>query len=258
MIKVQSFSRGKTKDKNEDYFDYNESCFVLVDGTTDKSGSKYNGKTGGEIISKLVAREALSSVLTGVELVNFLNKKIYKLYQDLNITDKIVDPKYRFSGCCIVVRIIGTKIVVTYVGDAGFRINGSKIYKESKEIDINTAEKRAQYIKDTGDIVGSREYIMPLLLKQFEYQNNPDHPLGYGTIDGTNTPAKFVKIFEYPKDQIRLIELFSDGYFAVPTGTTIKDWENLFQKVEQEDPDKWKKYKSTKSKDDRTIAIIEF
>ncbi len=99
---------------------------------------------------------------------------------------------------------------------------------------------------------------MPLLLKEFEYQNNPQKLLGYGVIDGTYTPAKFVKTFEYDLKKIHTIELFSDGYFDVPKEVSIKSWEKSFEKVEKEDPDKWKKYKSTKSKDDRTIAIIEF
>jgi len=54
------------------------------------------------------------------------------------------------------------------------------------------------------------------------------------------------------------MELFSDGYFDIPQEVSIEAWEKSFEKVEKEDPDKYKKYKSTKSKDDRTIAIIRF
>lgn len=38
----------------------------------------------------------------------------------------------------------------------------------------------------------------------------------------------------------------------------IENWEKSFEKVKKEDPNKQKKYKSTKSKDDRGVAIIEF
>ena len=257
MIQVQTFSKGKTQEKNEDYFDYNDTCFVIADGVTDKSDKKYGGKTGGELISRLVVKQALSSALTGVSLINFLNKKVSELYKDLGITNDIKDPKYRFACGCIVVKIVKEKIIITYIGDLGFRINGNKIHQEIKQLDIDNAEERSGYIKKTGDINGSREHIMPSLLKQFEYQNNPHHTLGYGVVDGTDTPSKFVKVFEYPKDEIHMIELFSDGYFAVPSGNTIASWEDAFEKVEKEDPDKYKKYKSTKSKDDRTIAIIK-
>lgn len=257
MIRVQTFSKGKTAERNEDYFDYNKTSFVIADGATDKSGRSYSEKTGGQIVSKLVVQEALSSALNGAELVDFLNKKVYQQYESLNITNDIARPQYRFTSGCIVVRIIAEQVFITYIGDLGFRINGNTVYQEVKQIDIDNAEERANYIKQTGDIHGSREHIKPLLLKQLEYQNNPQHPLGYGAIDGTTTPEKFIKTFQYPKKEIHLLELFTDGYFSIPSGTTISDWEKAFEKVEQEDPDKCKTHKSTKSNDDRTIAIIQ-
>ena len=258
MINVKTFSKGKREYRNEDYFDYNENCFVIADGATDKSGRKYDHKTGGEIVSQIVVNECLSINLNGIELVNHINKKVQELYNKLNISEKIKAPKFRFTCGFICARIINNKIIITYLGDLGFRINGTEVYQEIKQIDINNSEERSKYIRETNDIEGSRNYIMPLLLKQFRYQNNSLDPLGYGVIDGTETPSKFVKIFEYDIKKIETIELFSDGYFDVPQEISIEAWEKIFEKVEQEDPDKWKKYKSTRSEDDRTIAIIEF
>lgn len=258
MVKVQTFSKGKIENKNEDYFDYNEICLVIADGATDKSGRKYDNKTGGELVSQIVVKECLSSNLNGIELVNHLNESVKKLYTDISILNEIQNPKFRFTCGFICIRIVGDKILITYLGDLGFRINGSEIYQETKQIDIDNSEARSKYIRETNDVNGSRDHIMPLLLKQFEYQNNPQEPLGYGVIDGTHTPTKFVKSFEYDLGKIHTIELFSDGYFDVPQEASIEAWEKSFEKVEKEDPDKWKKYKSTKSKDDRTIVIIEF
>jgi serine/threonine protein phosphatase PrpC len=254
---VESFSQGKNNERNEDFFGYNEECFVVADGATDKSGKKYMDKTGGEIISRLAVKEILASPLNGIDLIDFINKKVHELYRELNITNEITDPKLRFSCCVVVARIVGSKLVITCLGDSGFRINGDKFYVETKQVDVDNAKERAKYIQKTGDISGSREYIMPLILKQFEYQNNPNHPLGYGAIDGTSTPSQFIKVFEYRIDTVSTIELFTDGYFVIPKGITIKDWEESFQKGEQEDPDKYIKYLSTKSKDDRTVAIIK-
>ena len=258
MVKVQTFSKGKIENKNEDYFDYNETCFVIADGATDKSGRKYNNKTGGELVSRIVIKECLSTNLNGIELVNHLNNKIKELYVELNILEDAQDAKFRFTCGFICARIIENKVLITYLGDLGYRINGSEIYQETKQIDNENSEARSKYIRETNDVSGSRDHIMPLLLKQFEYQNTPQEPLGYGVIDGTETPSKFVKTFEYDLDIIHTIELFSDGYFDVPQEVSIEAWEKTFEKVEKEDPDKWKKYKSTKSKDDRTIAIIQF
>lgn len=258
MAQVRTFSKGKTRDRNEDYFAYNKNCFAIADGATDKSGKKYNDKTGGELVSRIVVNECLSANLNGIELVNHLNQKTKELYGKLKILEETKDPKHRFTCGFICVRLINNKIIITYLGDSGMRINGTEVYQETKQIDIDNSEERAKYIRETNDIKGSREHIMPLLLKQFEYQNNPQELLGYGVIDGTKTPSKFVKIFEYNQDKIKIIELFTDGYFDIPQEVSIEAWEKIFEKVEKEDPDKWKKYKSTKSKDDRSIVIIKF
>ncbi len=257
MIKVISFTKGKSEDRNEDYFDYNDNSFVIADGATDKSGKKYASMTGGEIVSRLVVQESLATSLVGADLINYLNRQVYKLYKELGITREINDPKYRFSTCIVAVRVLDGQLIFTCLGDSGFRINGEDVYVELKQIDVNNAKERAKYIRETGDVMGSREHIMPLLLKQFKYQNDPIHPLGYGVIDGTKTPKKFVKLYTFPIESVRTIELFTDGYFSVPGGVSIKEWEKEFKVVEEEDPDKCLKHLSTKSKDDRTVAIIK-
>ncbi|MDD3285472.1 MAG: hypothetical protein PHG95_02455 [Patescibacteria group bacterium] len=255
---VQSFSIGKDNNKNEDYFGYNDDCFVVTDGATDKSGREYNSQTGGEIISKIVVDETLACNLNGIELIEYLNNKVAKLYEKFKIVSEISDAKFRFSCYLVAVRIINNKVVITSIGDTSFRINGQNVFSDVKQVDVNNAEQRAKYIEETGDIAGSREYIMPLLIKQFEYQNNSQDPLGYGVIDGTSTPAKFIKTFEYNISDIKTIEIFTDGYFSIPSGTSIEDWEEAYEITEKEDPNKYMRYKSTKSKDDRTVLIIDF
>lgn len=243
MVNVKTFSKGKVENKNEDYFDYNNTYFVIADGATDKSGTKYNNQTGGELVSKITVKESLSTNLNRIDLVNHINRKVQKLYDQLDIQDKIKNPKFRFTCGFICVRLMGNKVLVTYLGDLGVRINGTEVYQETTQVEINNSEIRSKYIQETNDIEGSRKHIMPPLLKQFEYQNNTQEPLGYGVIDGTITPLRFVKTFEYNLDEVKTIELFSDGYFDTPKEVSIVAWEKVFEKVEQEDPDKWKKYK---------------
>jgi hypothetical protein len=256
MTNVQFFSKGKVTDRNEDCFDHNDDCFVLADGATDKSGRRYDGKTGGELVSRIIAEVCLSTELNGPELVRHINNKVNELYVKLEIDKDIIDAKYRFTSGFICVRLIKNNVTITYLGDLGFRINGKTAYQETFQIDTINSEKRASYIKTTGDINGCQNYILPFILKQFDYQNNPRHTLGYGVIDGTTTPSKFIKVFKYNKKDVKTIELFTDGYYDIPKNATIKAWENLYKKIELEDPDKWIKYKSVKSKDDRTVAII--
>jgi len=258
-FKVDIFTKGKVQDKNKDFFGHNESTFVLADGSTDKSGNTYSGKTGGEIASRVIVETCLSCKLTGSKLVSVLNESLKNVYKNLGIYDRAQkDPVYRFSSTLVFAGISDKRLNVTVVGDSGFRLNGRNSYCFPKTIDLLTSNARADYITKTGDIENSREFILPLLKKQLEYQNNANHVLGYGSIDGIFTPKQFIKEYSFDMGKIKTVEIFSDGYSSVPLQVSIKDWERKYKEVEKEDPYKYLKYKSTKNKDDRTVAIIKF
>jgi hypothetical protein len=95
---------------------------------------------------------------------------------------------------------------------------------------------------------------------QGRHQNNPDSPLGYGCLDGTAIPERFIGrlLLKAPQQ----IELFSDGYFAPGHGFGAASWEERFAEVEHEDPAKIARYASVKGSvggmwsDDRTYLGI--
>lgn len=256
MIQVDTFSKGKVNNKNEDAFKNSDTCFVVADGATDKSNKKYDGKTGGEIVANLIVKLCIKSKLNGFELVEYINTELHKLYKKYRILSVTRDPMYRFTAVFVVARLIEDKIVVTIVGDVGLRINGNKKYQFANPNGEIHAKIRSDYIKKTGDIEGGRSQILPIIIEEYKYQNHPSHKLGYGVVDGTKTPKKYVEIFKYNVEDINTIELFSDGYYDEPKGTTIEDWERMYARIEKEDPYKYKKYLATKPKDDRTIMII--
>lgn len=259
MAQVEFFSKGKAEERNEDFYGFNDSAFVVADGATDKSGRMYEGKTGGEIVSRLVVETCLSSGLFGVTLVQSINSALKNIYSNFGILEETrKDKKYRFTCGFVSVLDGEDEWVITSLGDSGFRINGEETHMEVFQVDVANSEARSKYIRETGDIEGSRAHILPLLIREFEYQNNPDHLLGYGFIDGEKTPEKFVQVFRYPKSFIKTLELFTGGYFDVPKEVSLKAWEETYDRVEREDPHKYLKYKSTKSKDDRTIMIVRF
>jgi hypothetical protein len=255
-IQIEKFSKGKNEERNEDYFNYDNDTFVLADGATDKNNSSFGGKSGGELISKLIAEETLKVKYNGKELAEYLTTKASNLYKEIN-PQALDDGSKRFSSTLICVRILNDKILITQIGDTSFRINGKEIYKNDKLIDELNAKARSNYIIATGDIEGGREYIMPLLKNQHIYLNNPISILGYGFIDGTEIPEKFIKTFEFNLKNIQTIELISEGYFSLPNEVSIQAYEREYLKVENEDPYKYKKYLSTKSSDDRTVVIIK-
>ena len=97
---------------------------------------------------------------------------------------------------------------------------------------------------------------------QYRFCNLDGHSLGYGVLNGNQTRGPDVLSFERPKDAVRTIELFTDGYLTCPQGTRVHDWEAEFRRVEQEDPAKAGTYPGVKGSssqyfsDDRTVVTV--
>jgi len=111
--------------------------------------------------------------------------------------------------------------------------------------------------------------VPPLLLAgiaggQYGYCNRVDHSLGYAVLDGTHTQGPDVLSLSRPKSEVRSIELFTDGYMSCPVGTSVRDWEDEFFRVEAEDFHKCgtfagvKGSTSTQFSDDRSVLTVHF
>lgn len=243
---VSLFSAGKQPPKNEDTAVYSETCFVVCDGSTGKQGGLNEGKTGGEIASSLVAAAALQSDLNGVELVDYISSVLHE------------EQAMELETTLVCARIVGTQLVITQVADTAFRVNTSDNYTNPAIIDTLMSETRARYIALTQDVEGGRDYIMPLLLAESSYRNNDASPAGYGVLDGSPVPPKFIKLYTFDLADIRTLEIYTDGYFALPPTATIESYEALHATVQERDPYKCLDYPSTKPNDDRTIMIVDF
>lgn len=254
---IRFFSEGKNPPKNEDVIAYSDTILVLSDGATDKSGQVFEGRTGGEIAAELAVNVCLKSQKNGTELINEITSQLKELYEQIN-PNALEDSAYRFAATLVVARIVNDEVIITQVGDSSFRINGTDTYTNNKLVDYLTANTRKAYIEETGDVAGSRDFIMPLLKAQHRYQNNAELPLGYAVIDGTPVPEQFIKIHALPLNTVRSIELVSDGYYGVfPESISIEAYETLFKNIEEVDPDKYRQYVSTKTSDDRSVLIAE-
>jgi len=256
---IEVFSKGKNPTRNEDFHGSNDNTIIVADGSTDKSGGSYifDGKemTGGEIVSRLIVSICLEADLTGIELSKTLNSRIHDCYKEL-APRALQETIFRFSAFFVCAKIIASNLVITQIGDVSYRVNGVELHEDYKEIDLANAKLRAEYIKKhPDDVEGGRKEILKNLKQQFEYQNNPTHQFGYGAIDGTSTPEKFIRVQVLPLNDVQILEIWSDGYFRVADESTIESWEKSYKIVENEDPDKYLRYLSTKSSDDRTILI---
>ena len=99
---------------------------------------------------------------------------------------------------------------------------------------------------------------------QYGYCNRAGHSLGYAVLDGTHTQGPDVLSLSRPKSEVRSIELFTDGYMSCPAGTSVRDWEDEFFRVEAQDFHKCgafagvKGSTSTQFSDDRTVLTVHF
>lgn len=252
---IEQFSEGKNPPKNEDFVGFNDTTIVLSDGATDKSGQRFNGRSGGELAAELVVTTCLQSNHSGEALITDITSALRSLYEQINPA-ALTDSSYRFAATVVVAKLSDEDLIITQVGDSSFRINGTDTYVNTKHVDTLTANARKQYIELTNDIAGSRDFILPLLKAQHVYQNNADSPLGYGVIDGSPVPTRFIQTFTFKKSEVSSLELVSDGYYAAfPKTVSIDAYEALHEHIEQVDPHKCGAYLSTKLSDDRTVII---
>jgi hypothetical protein len=262
---LNAFTEGKNPDRNEDAFGCNETSIVLSDGATDKSGFKYEEnpqtgiyKTGGEMAANIAVQTALASDLNGQELVDAITAAMREYYAQ-HAPIALENSAYRFAATLVVARVVDAQLVITQIGDTVFRINGQNEYTSDKEVDRINANLRREYIEKTGDIPGGRAHILPRLQEQHKLQNNDEDALGYGALDGSPVPAKFVKTFSFPLSEVHTLEIATDGYFgAFPDSATIEAYEELHRHIEATDPHKIGEFVSTKTADDRTVLIAEF
>lgn len=97
---------------------------------------------------------------------------------------------------------------------------------------------------------------------QFHLANQPDHPLGFDTLNGTLPVLGQWVDQTHPKSAITSIEIFTDGYPDIPEGTSVADWEAAFFAAEDSDYHKTGRFASVKGStadqffDDRTVLIL--
>ncbi len=252
---LEVFSVGKNPPRNEDLVGSNETTIVLSDGATDKTGQDFDGHTGGELAAQVVVETSLNSELYGEALAYEVGDALRALYEKIN-PSALSDSAYRFAATMVVAQLRDDQLIITQVGDSSFRINGRDVYTNNRSIDTLTANARKEYIEATGDIAGSRDFIMPLLKAQHVHQNNNDSTLGFGVIDGSPVPAKFIKTYTFEHRDVTTLEIVSDGYYgAFPSEVSIDAYEALRETIEETDPNKCGEFASTKLNDDRTVII---
>jgi hypothetical protein len=273
-VRARYLSIGKNSEqpeKNEDKLAIAGRTFVLADGSTPKAGNskEINGRSGGQIAADIAMHTVLNTRLNGRELVDAVTAALADFYAEHN-TEALEHDWATFATTFIAARVEkgpgGPELVITRVGNSGFRINGQLVVNDAPLVDAHDAYARAEAMQQHIDAgmseaeaaVKGREAIMPSLNNQWRLWNNADHRLGFGYVNGRHVPDKFIGVHRYPLRTVQTLELFSDGYELVPQGISLKDWEEAWLWVQVNDPYRYKQFMATKTADDRSVAVLRF
>ncbi|MCW9732291.1 hypothetical protein L5B97_02115 [Avibacterium sp. 20-15] len=255
----------------EDGLFFNDHYLAVFDGATDKSGKKYDGKKGGR-----VSRDIIQSVFQSLppntpkeDVLKRINQEYQKFYAQNKDIDFEKNPLFRPTATLIWYNFDTNELVA--IGDSKARINGTAYNDEEKLVDTLNSALRVKVIKELGltdqqvaDNDLGRFYILPLLKRQAEFQNNPNAPKAFQfwAIDGFDIPPSELRVWKFD-NRPKIIELSSDGYETYPKEATIESYEKALHHVLETDKLRIK-HPSTKgvakgnySFDDRAVLIYQ-
>lgn len=126
-------------------------AYAVIDGVTDRLGTRYDGMLSGQYAAMTVQRalEHLLSAPDGTEdpvaVVKSLTATLAAAYRQHGVAEKVKsDWNLRISAALALVLIRPEAVDVVLVGDSGVRINGERIIRVEKDLDLITAILRRQ------------------------------------------------------------------------------------------------------------------
>jgi hypothetical protein len=253
MKVIESFVEGKDRDPSlcEDLIFIGENFAAVFDGATDKVDARYEEIPGGRFAVEVLAKamERLHPEASPPEGVRHLSAE---LSAAISANGSARDPRDDPSASAVIFSIARSEI--WRVGDCSWSLDGEADLGE-KLIDRITAETRAALLEamliggaSMDDLRASdpgRAMVLQLLEEQYRFRNiaDPSCRLGFGAIDGTPVPARFIEAV--PVGPSRDIVLATDGYPRLLP--TLKEAEAALLDDIAIDPLRIGDYKSTKA-----------
>lgn len=162
MRQLEAFTLGKKfghPEANEDSLVIMPNLgYAVIDGVTDRNGTRYGGMLSGQFASRTVQRAVEEFLLAqgrsyrpdlqfqgGEHFVDYLGKAIFQGYVE-NDAVAAVEADWKLRGGCTVMAalLIGDRLEVVAVGDSGIRINGEETLQVLKPLDDVTAILRRE------------------------------------------------------------------------------------------------------------------
>ena len=257
----------------EDQIVVNNHFAAVIDGASSKTERTYREKSSGRFAADLLksAINRLPEDATFEQACDFLTYSFAKYYHKENTYHHLENnPVDRPTASVAIYSDYQQEVWL--IGDCQCLV-GKKLHIRQKRADQVIASVRALYLElllqSDGFTVESlqaydlsRDYILPLLKTQIEYQNSTNnHPFSYSVIDGF--PIIDVNTAVIPLgSNNKPIVLATDGYPKLYT--SLSQSENFLQKALEQDPLCYQKFQSTKglytgniSFDDRAYLKIQ-
>ncbi|MEC8259760.1 MAG: hypothetical protein VX032_05025, partial [SAR324 cluster bacterium] len=108
------------------------------------------------------------------------------------------------------------------------------------------------------------KFLQQGVVSQHRFANHGDLPLGYASLNGKPLAGEGMLFFSRPRSAVQSIELFTDGYFSLPSEIDLAAWEAEFQRVEEVDSHKIDRFPAIKGStssefsDDRSVVIVRY
>ncbi len=244
MKVVESFVMGKHPDQSlcEDVIISTPDFVGVVDGATDKSGARFEGKTGGKFAADVIASEfsrlpADSTARAAVEAVSVA------LRDELRRVRPDVEPSSTDGPTATLLAFSAARNEVWRVGDAAWISSAADKQSVTRKIDAVCGAARGALIRayelagreiPSGEDPG-RALIKPLLEAQYIFRNNEAaEDLAFGAIDGGPVPDMCLEIFEIDATAHSELAFGSDGYQEV--FMSLAETERQLERLLRDDP----------------------
>jgi hypothetical protein len=170
--------------------------FAVIDGVTDRSGTRYGAMSSGQFASRVAQRATEVYVRAqgqpdqpdlrfrgGVHFVAWLTAALRDAYRVHGRLEAVTADRRLRASCTIVAGLlIGDRLEVVAVGDSGIRINGSETVQVLKPLDDVTSLLRREtwrYFADAGRSVEDCDALSTLMT----WQGTGNQPAGSPTAD---------------------------------------------------------------------------
>lgn len=240
-------SKSGRKCDNEDLLVMTPAFIAVVDGTTDKTGGRFDGKTGGQLAAEIIRHVLENEDSLAGEDGCFVASRIQSALQSYAEVHKTEEHDIHLSASAAIYSVALQQVWL--VGDCQFMIDG-KLYTNHKKVDVVLSEARSLAIHmllksgvTEQELIHddmSRQFIMPWLKTQHVLENSDDE-YGYQVFSNKGLITDIVSV-DVPVGSH--VVLATDGYPELMP--TLAESESILEKIRREDPLCYRLYKSTK------------